>query len=218
MTFSILARDPDSGELGAAAATGNLAVGAWVLYAEPDAGLVASQGFSTSTIWGVQALRRLQKGNTPQSIVQELTGADEGRNFRQLMVMDSRGSTAGWTGTQNTHSKGQIVEPDLAVAGNWLANEHVLPALRKEFLKSDGSLATRLLKALDAAFEAGGDARGLQSAAIKVVSAAKPPLDLRVDHSQNPLADLTALFELTKNDDYHKFLHRVPTMESPQRC
>ncbi len=218
MTFSILAREPETGELGAAAATGNLAVGAWVLYAEPDAGLVASQGFSTSTIWGTRALRLLRGGSTPDAVVSQLTSSDEGRDFRQLAVMDICGRTAGWTGAGNTDCKGQQLEPDLAVAGNWLANEGVLRVLKQEFLHTTGSLATRLLRSLEAAADAGGDARGLLSAAIKVVSPVSPPLDLRVDHGSTPLADLAALFELTKQEDYRSFLDRVPTTESPQRC
>ena len=218
MTFSILARDPETGELGAAAATGNLAVGAWVLYAEPDAGLVASQGFSTSTIWGSQALQLLAIGTAPDRVVDKLTGADAGRDFRQMTVMDLQGNTAGWTGTKNADTKGQDLSPDLAVAGNWLANDTVLPALKSVFLNSGGSLAGRLLHAMGAASQAGGDARGLQSAAIRVVSPSSPPLDLRVDHSLTPLTDLTELFERTKNEDYRSFLDRVPTTDSPQRC
>lgn len=217
MTFSILARDPETGEMGCAAATGNLAVGAWVLRARAGCGLVATQGISVSTLWGDEAINGLAVGECPREIVERLVGSDGGASFRQLSLLDTQGRTDGWTGADNLDVKGHNISPNLAVAGNWLANENVLTVLAESYLDTEGAMAERLLFALDAAAKAGSDARGTVSAAIKVVSPDKPPVDLRIDHSETPVMDLISLYARTNSEEYREFLARLPTVSDPQR-
>jgi len=98
MTFAILALDERTGQIGCAAATGNLAVGAWVLRSAPKAGAVATLGYSVSSLWGDEALSRLKDGEPADEIVSSLTGEDAGRDHRQLAVLDKDGRSAAWTG------------------------------------------------------------------------------------------------------------------------
>jgi len=218
MTFSILARDPETGETAAAAATGNLAVGAWVLFARAGSGVAASQGFTPSTLWGEEAMSLLAEGTGAGEIVKRIPQADRGADFRQLTVLDVEGQSAGWTGPCNTDCKGQIVAENLAIAGNWLANDDVLGAIHSAFSKAGGPLAVRMLDALDAGAAAGGDARGLKSAAIVAIKPETPLLDLRIDCSDRPLTDLRSLYRRTRDDGYRAFLSRVPTPEHPHKC
>lgn len=218
MTFSILAVDSETGAVGAAATTGNLAVGAWVIRAAADGGAVATQGMSTSTVWGDSALDRLRAGHAPDAIVAGLTGADAGRDHRQLSVIDLEGRGAAWTGPENQDVKSHLVRNGLIVAGNWLATSEVLPAAEAGFTESDGPLADRLMAALRAGASAGGDARGLMSAAIRIVSRKEPPLDFRVDLSDDPLAALATIIERSRRPDYAGWLHRVPVLDAPSRA
>lgn len=218
MTFSILARDPATGEMGCAAATGNLAVGAWVLRAQAGVGLVATQGFSVSSLWGDQCMSAMARGESAARIVDRIVSDDAGAGLRQLTVLDANGGTAGWTGDANTDIKAHYLETDLAIAGNWLSDADVLAVLRDAYLNTDGVMAERLLRALSTAAKAGGDSRGTLSAATKVVSPSHPPLDLRVDYSRTPIEDLASLYEMTLEGEYHAFLSRLPTLENPERC
>ena len=217
MTFSILARDPTSGEMGCAAATGNLAVGAWVLRASPGAGLVATQGFSVSSLWGDQALFALVAGETAPDIVKRLVRQDTGADYRQLLVLDACGASSGWTGSANTDFKAHIVDENIAVGGNWLCGEYVLHDLKNSFVLADGCMADRLLHALQKTTANASDTRGIQSAAIKVVSPSRPTLDLRIDFSDSPIDDLTALYRRTCRPEYTEFLSRLPTLDNPQQ-
>lgn len=215
MTFSILARNSETGELGCAAATGNLAVGAWVLRAEPGVGAVATQGLAVSVIWGAEAMRALADGAGAERAVERVTGADPGAATRQLVALDAAGNSAGWTGADNADVKGHDAASGIAVGGNWLANDEVLPALKRAFLDTPGAMAVRLLAALESAVVAGGDARGMMSAALRVVSLERPPLDLRVDYGKAPVADLAALYAMTQGGEYQQFLSRLPTLANP---
>ena len=217
MTFSILARDPSRNEMGCAAATGNLAVGGWVLRAEPGAGLVATQGVAVSSLWGDAALRMLLAGDPAQSIVDKLVRQDAGADYRQLLVLDASGATAAWTGGGNHDVKRHVLEDNLVVGGNWLANDRVLPALKSSFLESTGSMAERLLMALEFATQMGSDSRGTESAALRVVSPHLPLLDLRIDSSTSPVKDLISLYHKTLAPEYGDFLSRLPTREDPYK-
>ena len=203
--------------MGCAAATGNLAVGGWVLRAGPGAGLVATQGKAVSHLWGDTALRSLAGGMNAAEVVDSLVKPDTGADYRQLLVLDANGASAAWTGSGNHDVKGHILEDNLAVGGNWLANDQVLATLKSACLASDGTMAERLLKSLKIAMQEGSDIRGTLSAAIKVVSPRSPTLDLRIDSSPSPIQDLTALYDKTFSTEYTDFLAHLPTLEEPYR-
>ncbi|WP_420347697.1 DUF1028 domain-containing protein [Pelagibius sp.] len=221
MTFSILARDEESGAIGCAAATGNLAVGAWVLRASAKAGAVATQGFSVSPLWGDDALIHLGKGASARDTVERLTAADSGRDRRQLSVLDCSGGVAAWTGSANTDHKGQIEGRGYVIAGNWLASEAVLGEMEAAFQSSAEKRADfgrRLLDTLAAGVAAGSDSRGTLSAAIKIVHPQRAPLDLRVDYDQDPLERLNTIYDLATTEPYASWINVVPTLEDPHRC
>lgn len=217
MTFSILAQDLDSGAFGGAAATGALCVGGWVLRGDSRAGMSASQGAAPSTIWGEDALEAMRQGRSASATVADLTGADRGRDWRQLAVLDRVGGTACHTGVQNTGWKGALTGPGLVVSGNMLDGPQVLQALRDAYLAANGTMAQRLLTALEAAEQAGGDMRGLQSAALLVVSDDAPPLNLRMDWAEAPIRALQDLYARSQSGDYAAWLPTVPTRNDPER-
>lgn len=217
MTFSILAQDFGSGALGGAAATGSLCVGGWVLRGDSRAGLTASQGAAPSTLWGEDALEAMRAGLPAAGAVDRVTAADPGRDWRQLAALDRHGGSACHTGSRNTDWRGGSAEPGLVVAGNLLTGPQVLEALRDGFRTAGGTLADRLLAALSAAEAAGGDSRGLQSAALLVVADTAPPLTLRIDWSERPLAALHELHARSRTGDYAAWLPCVPTRADPGR-
>ena len=217
MTFSLLARDPGSGALGGAAATGSLCVGGWVLRGDSRAGISASQGAAPSHLWGEDALAAMAGGEHSTDAVARLTGADAGRAWRQLSALGRTGPGAAFTGASNTAWKGHDVGRDLVVAGNMLTGPQVIDALRDGFDGASGAFADRLLAGLRAADAAGGDFRGLQSAALLVVSDDAAPLTLRVDWSTTPLDDLADLLERTRAPGYAEWLPTVPSRSAPER-
>ncbi len=217
MTFSILAQDLNTGALGGAAATGSLCVGGWVLRGDSRAGLSASQGAAPSTMWGEDALVRMRAGDTAEQALAAVVCADAGREWRQLALLDSAGGTACHTGTKNTDWRGSLAASGLVVSGNLLAGSQVLEALRDTFLTARGDLAERLLASIAAAEAAGGDTRGLQSAALLVVSNDTPPLTLRVDWSENPICALRDLHRRSQSGAYAAWLPSVPTRNDPER-
>ena len=216
MTFSILAREPETGVFGAAAATGWLCVGAWVLRGDPIAGLTASQGALPSTLWGERALAGLRAGRAARDAVSAAIVPDAGREHRQLSALDAAGRGAAHTGRANTVWRGHRVLPDLVLAGNLLSGEAVLDALLDGFRNTTGPMAERLLAALAAAEAAGGDTRGLQSAALLVLSESAAPLDLRIDWSERPVADLTTLYQHSRAPDYVAWMSGLPTHNHPE--
>ena len=177
----------------------------------------ASQGASPSTIWGEDVLERMRAGLSAAAAVADVTGGDTGRDWRQLAALDRGGATACHTGARNTQWRGSLVAPGLVVSGNLLAGPRVLVALRDAFLGADGSLGHRLIAALAAAEAAGGDTRGLQSAALLVVSDDAPPLTLRVDWAEDPIARLRDLHARSQQGDYAAWLPTVPTRSDPDR-
>ena len=217
MTFSILAQDLNMGAFGGAAATGSLCVGGWVLRGDSRTGMSASQGAAPSTIWGEDALLRMQAGDTAEQALSAVTGPDAGREWRQLALLDRMGGTACHTGAHNTEWRGSLIASGLVVSGNLLAGPQVLQALRDTFLAAQGNLAERLLVALAAAEAKGGDTRGLQSAALLVVADDAPPLTLRVDWSENPVAALRDLHRRSQSGEYAAWLPCVPTRNDPER-
>lgn len=222
MTFSILAFDRSSNAIGTAAATGNLAVGAWVLRAAAGTGAVATQGACVSTLWGDDALARLSKGETASAVIHRVTTPDTGREHRQLAVLDAAGDVAAWTGGANPDSKGHILGSGYVIAGNWLSGDAVLREMERAYCGWEElgyfGFGRRLLATLSAAMEAGSDSRGTFSAAMKIVSTDRPPIDLRVDYDEDPLVRLMALHDRASNAAYGDWLRTLPTADDPYRC
>lgn len=217
MTYSLLAIDEKTGALVAAAATGSLCVGGWVIRGRLGAGLVASQGTAPSTLWRDEVLQRLDR-EAPTVAVTEVTAADSGRAYRQLAALNTQGSGAAFTGDAAVPYAAHRVEDGLVVSGNMLDGPDVLEALASAWRGRGADPAEAVLTALDAAQDAGGDARGLLSAALLVLHPERPPLDLRIDHSGAPLQDLRALLGAARSAPYADWLHDVPTAHAPAKA
>ncbi len=221
MTFSILALDKETGAIGCAAATGNLAVGGWVLRASARAGAVATQGLSVSALWGDDGLERLTNRESAEEVVAHVTRPDTGRDHRQFAVLDLNGQAAVWTGDRNVEEKGHVIGPGFVVAGNWLSSLDVLEAMQRtheDRAPDQGSdFGRHLLTCLEAGVAAGSDARGTLSAAIRIVRRDCAPLDLRVDFDDDPVARLIAVYDLATGTPYNDWATRVPTLDEPYR-
>ena len=218
MTISILAFDEDSGSYGGAAATGSLCVGGWVLRGYAESGLSASQGSLPSTIWGEDVLGLMSGGMTAEQAVGEVTSRDAGRDHRQLAALDRRGGTASFSGAESIPVFGSRDARHVIVAGNLLTSEVVLDRCLEAFLTAQGRFDLRLLSALDAAAEAGGDSRGFLSAALLVVNREHAPLSLRIDHGRAPLRELRALHNAATSGQYADWAALVPTLDAPERA
>lgn len=219
MTFSILAHDQKTGIYAAAAATGSLCVGGWVIRGDIEAGLVASQGTAPSPFWRDDAIRAMRDGVPAGDAVFAVAGQDPGKGHRQLITLDRQGRTGGFTGGKSVPVAAHRCFGGLAVAGNMLASEAVLDALVARFREGEGEdMADRLLASLRAAEGAGGDARGLLSAAMLVLRPDAPPLDLRIDHSTAPLDDLGALLAAARASPYADWLEVVPVLDDKARA
>lgn len=218
MTFSILTFDRKTGVFAAAAATGSLCVGGWVLRGDIESGLVASQGTAPSTFWRDDGLRRLHDGHGAEDVVKEMTGADPGRDHRQMAALDRHGATAAFTGAKSIAHADHLAEDGLVVAGNMLAGPGVLSAMHAAARADHAGPAARMFAVIDAARMAGGDARGLMSAAMLILSPDMPPLDLRIDHAEAPVEALRALHERTQSAPYNGWLGEVPVIRDRTRA
>jgi uncharacterized Ntn-hydrolase superfamily protein len=218
MTISILAFDAETGTYGGAATTGSLCVGGWVLRGDAESGLSASQGSLPSTLWGTKVLDRMRGGQAATAAVSEVVDADTGRAHRQLAALDPKGRTGHFTGASSIQAAGARQAPSVVVTGNLLSGEDVLDACLDGYLEGRGNMAERLMAALDAAAMAGGDSRGLLSAALLVVSRSAPPLSLRIDYSKTPLQDLADLYRRATGGPYSEWARLVPTLDEPERA
>ncbi len=217
VTFSILAHDQKTGTYAAAAATGSLCVGGWVLRGDIEAGLVASQGTAPSTFWRDDAIRLMHGGAKAGDAVFAVTENDAGRGHRQLTALDREGRTGGFTGGKSVAVAAHRCFPGLAVAGNMLTSEGVLDAMVARYREGGEDAADLMLAVLRAAETAGGDSRGLLSAAMLVLRPDAPPLDLRIDHSARPLDDLGGLLTAARGSPYADWLHVVPVVGDKSR-
>ncbi|GAC1339453.1 MAG: DUF1028 domain-containing protein [Acetobacteraceae bacterium] len=193
MTFSLLARDPATGALGAAVASRFFAVGALCIHVEGGVGALATQAL-INPMYAVHGMAQLRAGASPDAVVTTLTGPDPGRDQRQLHILDGSGRIAQHTGAECVSWAGHVRGADVSAAGNMLAGPAVVAAMLAGFEAAGGSLAERLLAGLEAGEAAGGDKRGRQSAAVKVcVADPYPDLDIRADDHPDPLAELRRL-------------------------
>ena len=210
MTFSVLTFDENEGIFAAAAATGSLCVGGWVLRGDIESGLVASQGTSPSSFWRDDCLRYMYTGQSASEVIDLAIKNDSGRDYRQIIALDKFGTTSGFTGINSVSHASHITEQNFAVAGNMIAGSHVLEAVKKHVNSDQAPIDQRMLNTLKAGKDAGGDNRGLFSAALLVLSPNHPPLDLRIDYSSDPLSDLQLLLDRSKQSPYHDWLSEVP--------
>ncbi|HEX5508738.1 MAG TPA: DUF1028 domain-containing protein [Pseudolabrys sp.] len=215
MTWSIIARDTQTGKFGIAVATRFFAVGTLVPHTEAAVGAVATQAL-INPFFGVNGLRLLRDGIPAADVVARLIASDEGQAHRQVHVMDAGGHVAVHTGKACTDWCGAIAEPNLSVAGNMLANENVIKATAKTFLSNAKMpFAQRLIVALKAGETAGGDKRGRQSAALRIQGEEDwPDLDLRVDDHTDPLAEIERLEKVSRERFVH-FMKFLPNRVHP---
>lgn len=203
-TFSIVAVDTLTGEIGVAVASKFLAVGAVVPYAQAEVGGIATQAWGNTT-FGPRGLELLKEGYSPEEVLNILLESDTLREQRQVGIVNARGESAAYTGKGCIAWAGHITGPGYSIQGNILAGEQVVKAMERAFLETKGELADRLLAALEAGEAAGGDRRGKQSAALLVVREEggysgynDRYIDIRVDDNPDPVKELKRIYKIWK--------------------
>ncbi|MFU8865348.1 MAG: DUF1028 domain-containing protein [Rhodobacterales bacterium] len=215
MTYSIVARDPATGHLGIAVASRFFAVGCAVPFLRGRVGAVATQAFVNPT-YGPDGLRLMAAGAPPDAIIPILTARDDGQPNRQMHMIDAQGRNAAFTGANCVDWCGHLVADGVSVAGNMLEGPEVIAQTLKSYQAAmDKPLAERLLIAMQAGEDAGGDKRGKQSACLVIVRDQEYPwLDIRADDHADPLHELRRLYAVAQE----RFLHvaeTMPTRENP---
>ena len=215
MTWSIIARDPATGQLGIAVATRFFAVGARVPHIAPGLGGIATQAL-VNPFYGIDGVKLLREGRSPREVIDTLVATDNGREARQLHVMDAQGRIAAHTGKECIDWCGHIQGDGFSLAGNMLAGAAVLDDTAKAYTANAAlPFAQRLIAAMKAGEAAGGDKRGKQSAALLIHSEEEwSDLDLRVDDHTDPLAELERL-EAVSRERWVHFRPFLPTRKNP---
>lgn len=210
-TFSIVGLDPGNGDLGVAVQSKCLAVGSVVPWARAGVGAIATQALANAS-YGPEGLRLLEAGSSAQAVCDRLVADDDGGEHRQMGIVDAHGRAATHTGPGCMSWAGGRIGAGYAVQGNILAGQATVDALAETFEATAGTLADRLIAALAAGHAAGGDRRGMQSAAILVVRAQggyggynDRYMDLRVDDHPSPITELRRLMDL-----HHLYMDRTP--------
>lgn len=215
MTYSIVARDPETGRFGVAVQTRWPFVGAGVPWVESGVGAVATQSY-TEVAHGPNGLARLRRGASAGPALEELVAADPAREIRQVGLVDATGHAAAWTGGRCVPAAGHLTADGVAVQANMMERATVWPAMLSAFSRTSGELADRLLAALRAAESEGGDIRGRQSAVLLVSGRPDEPgwlrsIDLRVDDHPAPLEELERLVRLQRGYDALDEAERLAT-------
>lgn len=215
MTWSIIARDPDTGAFGVAISTRFFAVGALCPHASGGVGALSTQALVNPT-FGPRGMRLLAEGRPAAEVVRELIASDDGRDHRQLHVIDRQGRTSVHTGKACIDWCGHVAGEGFSVAGNMLAGEAVVEATARAYRDNrDQRFAERLIRALEAGEAQGGDKRGKQSAALIIYSTEEyPDLDLRVDDHPDPLVELRRL-EVKSRERYVHFMRFMARRDAP---
>jgi uncharacterized Ntn-hydrolase superfamily protein len=215
MTWSIIARDNLTGQFGIAVATRFFAVGARVPHIAARFGAIATQAL-VNPYYGIDGVRLLREGRKPHEIVETLIAADDGRDSRQLHIMDALGRIASHTGGECVDWCGHIEGNGFSIAGNMLAGARVLDDTAKAYIASEKlPFARRLIAALRSGEAAGGDKRGRQSAALLIHGEEEwSDLDLRVDDHADPLTELERL-EAVSRERWVHFRQFLPTRRNP---
>ncbi|MCY3742093.1 MAG: DUF1028 domain-containing protein [Candidatus Poribacteria bacterium] len=203
-TFSIVGYDAETGDLGIAVQSKFFAVGSVVPWAEAGVGAIATQSWANTT-YGPNGLKLLKSGLSAEQSLERLIADDPGRATRQVGIVDAEGNVANYTGDECNAWAGAVSSKHYTAQGNILAGEDVVKAMGKAFEETEGELADKLMAALFAGQEKGGDTRGQQSAAILVVRKQSGYggfndryIDLRVDDSERPIEALQRLLEIHK--------------------
>jgi uncharacterized Ntn-hydrolase superfamily protein len=215
MTWSIIARDHATRQIGIAVATKFFAVGALVPHIAAGIGAIATQAL-VNPYYGIDGIKLLREGKRPDDVVNTLIAADHGRESRQLHVMDASGRIAAHAGNDCIEWCGHIAADGFSIAGNMLAGAAVLDDTAKAY-QANAALpfAQRLIAAMRTGELAGGDKRGKQSAALLIHGSEEwPALDLRVDDHADPLAELERL-ELVSRERWVHFARFLPTRKNP---
>jgi uncharacterized Ntn-hydrolase superfamily protein len=205
-TFSIVARDPATGDLGVAVQSHWFSVGSLVTWAEAGVGAVATQSF-VEPAYGQRGLELMRGGRSAVEALEELIARDAMRDVRQVAMIDAQGRVSAYTGRSAIAAAGHHVGDNFSVQANLMANDKVWPAMAAAFQSTRGDLADRMLAALDAGQRAGGDIRGRQSAALLIVrgagsgrpwSGADRLFDLRVEDHPEPIRELRRLVQIQR--------------------
>lgn len=215
MTWSIIAKDAETGSFGVAVTTKFFAVGALCPHGSAQNGALATQAL-VNPLYGCDGIKLLAEGRSAEEIVAILTASDPGREVRQLHVIDREGRTAAHTGSECVDWCGHLTDEGVSVAGNMLAGPAVIEATLETFKRrNDLPFAERLMSALDAGQEQGGDKRGKQSAAIRIWRTEPyPVLDLRVDDHPEPLKELRRLYGVA-HERFLAFMDAMATRANP---
>jgi len=203
-TYSIVAYDEATGEMGVAVQSHWFSVGSIVTWAEAGIGAIATQSF-VNPQFGPDGLALLKAGLSAKEVVEKLIAEDEGRAVRQLAIVDAKGGTAAYTGEKCLAAAGQIIGDGYSVQANMMDKATVWPAMEKAYLAAEGPLEDRLMAALTAAENEGGDVRGKQSAAILVVKKNNTgkvwedrKVDLRIEDHPTPIKEMERLLRINK--------------------
>ena len=203
-TFSIVGYDPETHELGVCVQSKFFAVGSVVPWAKAGVGAIATQAAGNTT-FGPKGLELLAAGRSPEETLKLLLADDEGRERRQVGIVDAQGRSATYTGKECQPWAGGVTGPSFSAQGNILVSEATVAAMAKAFQETKGMLGEKLLRAIEAGQVAGGDSRGMQSAAIYIVKEKggyggfnDRYCDLRVDDSTQPIKELRRIFDLWK--------------------
>jgi uncharacterized Ntn-hydrolase superfamily protein len=201
-TYSIVAIDPETGEMGVAVQSHWFSVGSIVAWAEAGVGVVATQSF-VNVSFGPRGLVLLKRGKTANQVVEALIASDDGRDVRQLAILSVDGSVDAYTGKNCIPGAGHIVGENYSVQANLMKNDKVWSAMAEAFENSNGPLAERMIMSLEAAQNTGGDIRGKQSASILIVKGESSGkvwedrlIDLRVEDHPEPVKELKRLLQV----------------------
>lgn len=201
-TYSIVARDPETGEMGVGVQSHWFSVGTIVSWAEAGVGAIATQSF-VNVSFGPNGLKLLKEGKSANDVLEILISSDESKDYRQLAIIDKNGNVAAYTGKNCIPEAGQIVGKDFSVQANLMLSNEVWGAMEKAFKNTKGKLAERIIAALEAAESVGGDIRGKQSAALLVVKGKSTGkiwedkvVDIRIDDNEEPLKELRRIYNI----------------------
>lgn len=213
MTYSIVARDRETGQLGIAVASRFFAVGALVPHIRGHKCAVATQAF-VNPLWGIEGTKRMASGETAQSVMNDLIARDGGQRQRQAHMIDQNGEVAVHTGEDCVDWAGHITGNGVSVAGNMLAGPEVVERTLRAYVEFRSlPFAERLMHAMRAGEEAGGDKRGKQSAALRIHRGEDYPwLDLRADDHSDPLSEVERLYDVVQE----RFIHFAQDMATSE--